>query len=150
TLLTVSCFRSTPACGCSHREHDVTDGYRQDSSTARRATSAAIATLALTLAAGCPARQVPKPTLAPLPDAARRSLAERDRLLTSLQTPVIMEYSAPSGHLKTREQLTVRRPASLRVDAMSPIGLALIVTADDAHIAVFNPSENTLIRGPAN
>jgi hypothetical protein len=77
-------------------------------------------------------------------------LADRDRSLTSMQTPAIMDYSGPSGHLKAREQFTVRRPASMRVDAMSPLGVALIVAADNAQIAVFNPSDNTLIRGPAS
>ena len=61
-----------------------------------------------------------------------------------------MDYSGPSGHLKAREQFTIRRPSSLRLDAMSPLGVALIVAADDAQIAVFNPSDNTLIRGPAS
>jgi hypothetical protein len=83
-------------------------------------------------------------------DTAVRSLVDRDRSLTSLQTPAIMEYSGPSGRIKVRENLTVRRPASLRVDAMSPLGVALIVTADDKQIAVFNPSANTLTRGSAS
>jgi hypothetical protein len=61
-----------------------------------------------------------------------------------------MDYLAPSHHLKAREQLAIRRPASLRVEAMSPLGVALIVAADEAQIAVFNPSDNTLIRGPAS
>jgi outer membrane lipoprotein-sorting protein len=104
----------------------------------------------LIVAAGCSTEQALKsrPTLSQEP--ALTSLEDRDRLLTSLETPAIMDYSGPSGHIKVREQLTVRRPASLRVDAMSPLGVALIVAADDAQIAVFNPSENTLIRGPAS
>jgi outer membrane lipoprotein-sorting protein len=110
----------------------------------------AAAAVALTVVAGCAARQVAVPAMPLPPDAALRSLAERDHLLSSLQTPAIMEYSGPSGHLKVREQFTVRRPASLRVDAMSPLGVALIVAADDAQIAVFNPGDNTLMRGPAN
>jgi hypothetical protein len=61
-----------------------------------------------------------------------------------------MDYSGPSGHLKAREQLTAQRPASLRIDAMSPWGVALTVAADDAQIAVFNPSTNTLMRGAAS
>jgi outer membrane lipoprotein-sorting protein len=104
----------------------------------------------LTALGGCAAgtAEISSPAFAPA--SAARSLAERDRLLTSLQTPAIMEYSGPSGHIKVREQFSVRRPASLRVDAMSPLGVALIVAADNARIAVFNPSDNTLIRGPAN
>lgn len=115
---------------------------------------AAAHTLAVVLVligmAGCAARQAaaPSPTLPP--ENAASSLADRNRLLTSLQTPAIMDYSGPSGHLKAREQLIARRPASLRVEAMSPLGIALIVAADDAQIAVFNPSNNTLMRGAAS
>jgi len=36
------------------------------------------------------------------------------------------------------------------VDVMSPLGVALIVAADNQQIAVFNPSDNTLVRGPPN
>jgi len=100
--------------------------------------------------AGCAARQPSPPTRVSLPDQEASALAERDRLLTSLQTPVIMDYLGPSGNLKAREQLTARRPASLRVEVMSPLGVALIVTADDSEIAVFDPSHNTLMRGEAN
>ncbi|MBV8359390.1 MAG: DUF4292 domain-containing protein [Deltaproteobacteria bacterium] len=99
---------------------------------------------------GCAARRAATPNLILPPENAASSLADRDHLLTSLQTPVIMDYSGPSGHFKAREQLIARRPASLRVDAMSPLGVALIVAADGAQIAVFNPANNTLMRGTAN
>ena len=105
---------------------------------------------ALTTAVGCAARQPGRPIPTGEADAGMQSLLERDRLLTSLQTPAIMEYSGPSGHVRAREQFIVRRPASLRVDVMSPLGVALIVAADNQQIAVFNPSDNTLVRGPAN
>jgi hypothetical protein len=111
-------------------------------------------TLALALVVswvgGCVARQTSNQSANLPPDNTANSLAQRDRSLTSLQTPLIMDYSGPSGHLKAREQLTARRPASLRVEALSPLGVALIVTADNAHVAVFNPSDNTLMRGTAN
>jgi outer membrane lipoprotein-sorting protein len=106
--------------------------------------------LVLTGVTGCAMRQVSNPSPGFPPDASASSLAKRDRLLTSLQTPAIMDYSGPSGHFKAREQLTARRPASLRVDAMSPLGIALVVAADDAKIAVFNPTDNTLTRGAAS
>lgn len=77
------------------------------------------------------------------------ALANREQTLDSMQTPAVMEYSGPGGHFKAREQLVVRRPASLRVDAMSPLGVALVVTADAGQIAVFDPSKNTLMRGAA-
>jgi hypothetical protein len=77
-------------------------------------------------------------------------LSDRDQRLDSLQTPAVMEYTGPGGRLKAREQIIVRRPASLRVEAMSPLGLALVVAADGGQIAVFDPSRNTLMRGPAS
>jgi outer membrane lipoprotein-sorting protein len=100
--------------------------------------------------AGCAARQVSAPPLVRQLPTAASALAKRSRTLTSLQTPAIMEYAGPAGHFKVREQVTVRCPASLRVEAMSPLGIALIVAADDRQIAVFNPSNNTLMRGAAN
>jgi len=104
----------------------------------------------LAVVTGCATRQGPNPSPVPAADAGAKSLVERGRLLTSMETPAIMDYSGPSGHLKAREQFTVRRPSSLRVDVMSPLGVALTVTADDAQIAAFNPSANTLLRGPAS
>lgn len=77
------------------------------------------------------------------------ALAARDRLLKSLDTPAIMEYTGPNGHLKVRERITVRRPASLRVEALSPLGVALIVAADAAQVAIFDPSRDTITRGAA-
>ncbi|MGH8011163.1 MAG: hypothetical protein ACREQ4_01525 [Candidatus Binataceae bacterium] len=78
------------------------------------------------------------------------SLSDRGRDLESLQTVAIMDYRNGGRHLKAREQLIVRRPASIRVEAMSPLGVALVVAADAGQIAIFNPSRNTLMRGPAN
>lgn len=116
----------------------------------RVAGRAAALAAALSTVAGCAARQPGSGVSTVAADAGIQSLVERDRLLNSLQTPAIMEYSGPSGHVRAREQFIVRRPASLRVDVISPLGAALIVAADDRQIAVFNPSNNTLIRGPAN
>jgi hypothetical protein len=88
-----------------------------------------------------PAAQAPSPALA--------ALAERDRLLNSLETPAIMEYTGPHDHLKVRERITVRRPASLRVEALSPLGVALVVAADATQVAIFDPSKDTIARGAA-
>jgi hypothetical protein len=91
------------------------------------------------------------PARAPRAEASSLALAlaNREQSLDSIQTPAVMEYSGPGGHFKAREQMVVRRPASLRVEAMSPLGVALVVTADAGQIAVFDPSKNTLMRGPA-
>jgi hypothetical protein len=119
-------------------------------SISMRAVRDGVFAVALAAVAGCATRQPSNLSPVLAPNALAASLNERDRLLTSLETPAIMDYSGPSGHLKAHEQLTVRRPSSLRVDVLSPLGVALIVAAEDAQIAVFNPSANTLLRGPAN
>lgn len=77
-------------------------------------------------------------------------LAERDRALISMQTAAIMDYTAPDRHAKARENITVSRPASLRVEAMSPFGVALIVSTHAGQLEIFEPSKNKLIRAAAN
>jgi hypothetical protein len=97
--------------------------------------------------AGCATQRATPPATSRAINAEVAALADRDRILQSLETPAIMEYSGPGGHLKAREQLTVRRPASLRVEALSPLGVALIVAADANEVAIFDPSKNIITRG---
>ncbi len=61
-----------------------------------------------------------------------------------------MEYQGPQGRVKAREQIALRRPASLRVEALSPLGVALVITANADQLAIFDPSKNTITRGAAN
>jgi len=75
------------------------------------------------------------------------ALVERGREFTSMQASAVMEYRAPDQHAKAREQIMVRRPADLRVEAQSPFGLALVVAANESSIGIFDPSSNTLYRG---
>ena len=77
-------------------------------------------------------------------------MVQRDRAIESLQTSAIMQYSSGSDHVKAREEIIVRRPDRLRVEAMSPLGVALIVAAQDTHLQIFEPSKNTLMRGTAD
>ena len=60
-----------------------------------------------------------------------------------------MEYTGGGEHFKARENIIVRRPASLRVEVMSALGVALVVAADAGQVAVFDPGKNTLLHGPA-
>jgi hypothetical protein len=62
----------------------------------------------------------------------------------------VMEFQHGADHLKAREEIIVRRPDSLRVEAMSPLGVALVVAAQDTHLQIFEPSKNTLMRGTAD
>lgn len=84
-----------------------------------------------------------------LPARLAAALAERGRGLDSMQTPAVMEYTNPHHHLKVREQITIRRPQDLRIEAMSPFGVAMVLAARDSRLAVFRSSDNTLMRGAA-
>jgi outer membrane lipoprotein-sorting protein len=78
------------------------------------------------------------------------AMAHRDRALESLQTSAVMEYTNGADHVKAREDIIVRRPGSLRVEARSPFGVALIVAAQDSRLQIFEPSKNTLMHGTAD
>lgn len=61
-----------------------------------------------------------------------------------------MEYRGSSGRFKAREQLTVQRPARLRVEALTPLGVALVVVVNGDQLTIFDPGKNTLTRGVAD
>lgn len=118
---------------------------------------AALGAAALALA-GCALRTGASPppaaSVAMIADVARarelgRALLARSRALDSLQTGAVMEYRAGDRHLKAREEIVVRRPSSLRVEALSPFGIAAVVAANDSELAIFQSSDNTLMRGAA-
>jgi hypothetical protein len=79
-----------------------------------------------------------------------QKVAERDRALVSMQTDAVMEYSAPDRHPpRVREQIVVKRPDSLRVEALSAFNVALIVASSGKQLAIFDPSRNRLTHAAA-
>jgi hypothetical protein len=101
-----------------------------------------------------PSETAAAPIGGPSSDAQRaaelvRALAARDRGLSSMQTPAVMEYTGGGQHVKAREQIVVRRPADLRVEAESPFGVALVLAARGSELEIFDPSRNQLLRAPA-
>ncbi len=78
------------------------------------------------------------------------ALAARDRALVSMQSEAVMDYTAPDHHVKARENITALRPSSLRVEAMSPFGVALILAAHDSSLEIFEPSQGKLVRAKAD
>jgi outer membrane lipoprotein-sorting protein len=121
---------------------------------ARRISILALASLWL-LISGCAATAPPRAENPPLVgkidiSSITHAMAERDRALQSLQSSAVMEFSSGTDHVKAREEIIVRRPDSLRVEAMSPFGVALIVAAQDSRLQIFEPSKNTLMRGTAD
>jgi outer membrane lipoprotein-sorting protein len=124
------------------------------SAAARRLSIFALSAVLLMLPACATAPPPEAETPAPVGkidvSSLTNAMAQRDRALESLQTSAVMEYSNGADHVKAREDLIVRRPGSLRVEAMSPFGVALVVAAQDSRLQIFEPSKNTLMRGTAD
>ena len=78
------------------------------------------------------------------------ALVDRDRRLASVQSPAVMEYTAGAQHLKAKEEIVAKRPGNLRVEAMSPFGVALLLAAQGPDLTIFEPSQNRFMRGQAN
>jgi hypothetical protein len=76
-------------------------------------------------------------------------LGDRDTAIHTMKSAALMEYTGSGEHFKARENIVVRRPASMRVEVMSALGVALVIAADGGQVAVFNPEKNTLTRGIA-
>ncbi len=65
-------------------------------------------------------------------------------------TDAVMDYAGGGQHLKVRETVVVKRPASLRVEALTPFGVAAVVAANGTTVAIYEPSNNTFYRGAAS
>ena len=60
-----------------------------------------------------------------------------------------MEYTAGDQHVKAKEEIVAKRPDNLRVEAMSPFGVALLLAAQGSDLAIFEPGKNRFMRGQA-
>ncbi len=105
---------------------------------------------ACALTTGAP--PAPTPAAATPASAMLAALADRERSLRSIQTGAIMEYSAADGqHFRTHEEIALARPASMRVEAVSPFGATMVLAADGAgRLMIFDPSKNVLMSGGAS
>ncbi len=115
--------------------------------------------LAAVTASGCSlaaSRPGPAPSAVSAPSETSHArdlaaaLVERNREMVSMQAGAIMEYREADHHVKARERIVVRRPADLRVEIDSPFGIALVVAANDSHLEIFEPSNDTLYQGGAS
>jgi hypothetical protein len=108
------------------------------------------------LAPGCASVTPPAPPPpAPVQSAAEldpwlKALVHRDLEIVSMQSGAVMEYTAADRHVKAREQIAAERPSSLRVEAMSPFGVALILAARGKQLEIFEPTEHRFIRAAAD
>ena len=58
-----------------------------------------------------------------------------------------MGYEGGGQHLKIREEIAIKRPANMRVEALTPFGVGAVVAANGPRLAIYEPSENTFYRG---
>lgn len=110
------------------------------------------AALAISIALGLGACATTPSVNAPLAQAHDLAvfLGNRDNAVHSMETAAVMEYKGGGQHFKARENIVVQRPASMRVEVMSPAGVALVVAADGGKIAVYDPGKDTLMQGAAS
>jgi hypothetical protein len=95
--------------------------------------------------------------MAPGPPAASRErvresvnwLENRDRTLNSVSTEAVMEYRSGEQRVKARERIVAARPGLLRIEALSPLGVAAVVAAHGSELEVYTAGNDTLVRAPA-
>jgi len=75
------------------------------------------------------------------------AVVERARRLDTMQADAVMGYEGGGHHLKIREEIAIKRPASMRVEAFTPFGVGAVVAASGGHLAIYEPSQNTFYRG---
>lgn len=76
-----------------------------------------------------------------------QALIERAQRLDTLQADAVMGYDGGGQRLKIREEIAIKRPASMRVEALTPFGVGAVVVANGPRLAIYEPSENTFYRG---
>jgi hypothetical protein len=110
-----------------------------------RRRPAALAVVAV-LAAGCGLR-APRALKPATAEGLLGELAARRAAVVSLRARARLRTGV--GGLWVREAVLVRRPDAVRVDVLSPFGLALAMGAQGDRLWAYPPSERTRYEGPA-
>jgi outer membrane lipoprotein-sorting protein len=96
--------------------------------------------------------EVPPPVETAPPEFSKvqeptQTLVERARRFDAMQAEAVMGYDGGGQRLKIREEIAIKRPASMRVEALTPFGVGAVVVANGQRLAIYEPSENTFYRG---
>ena len=106
--------------------------------------------LALLLVAGC----ATVPSREPIGEDAQRALtrlAERSSEFTDLRTLADIDLKQGEERQHLRGVLLVKAPASVRFEALSPLGQPLLlVTVHDGRLTAYDAGKNEASTGPAN
>lgn len=114
----------------------------------RRRSVSALVLLCVVASSGCgwfgrPSDRLPSATA----DDLLQSLATRRTAVSSLRTRARLRKGAASWW--THQAILVQRPRSIRVDVMSPFGLALALGTDGNLLWAYPPQDGVRYEGPA-
>lgn len=114
-----------------------------------RASRSRLLLVAALLAAACgPARVAPRvPASAVTVEALRARLEERRAAVVSLRARARLK--AGLAGVWSRQAILVQRPAAIRIDVLSPFGLALAVGTEGRTLWAFPPQQGARYEGPA-
>lgn len=86
----------------------------------------------------------------PDPKELHRRVQDRGQQVQGLKGLARGKVSAPGKNYSGLEILWVRRPSSLRLESLGPLGTPqLYLTADDQEVRVYIPAENRYYHGPS-
>src|SRR5687767_4794889 len=118
--------------------------------TARKLRSSVLLVAAL-VATGCAI--APPPPRSAIPPPAQRAaalLTERARQFTDLRTLADISAQLGSDRFRLRGVILAKTPASVRFEALSPIGSPLLVaTIHDGQITAYDATTDEVTTGPA-
>ncbi len=101
--------------------------------------------------AGCstlPAPATPAPPVKPWPASELiQSLQQSHAQFRSLRALARVEYAGPDGKQGFQEAVIVQRPDRLRLETLTMLGAAMIVTVNDREIIGYHVREGIMVRG---
>jgi hypothetical protein len=106
-----------------------------------------VVVLAVTLA-GCALRARPRPVIPASADGLLDALAARRAAVTSMRARARLKGGLST--MWTKEAILVRRPDAVRIDVLSPFGLAVALGAQDRQLWAYPPNERTRYEGVAS
>lgn len=113
-----------------------------------------LALLVVLAAAGCATRAKVAPEAPPrtLPSAAELldTLSARRAAVRAVRALARTSYASPEESRRVKQVLVAARPDRLRLDILSPFGVALVLAAGRGRMVVYEPGERTVYRGAAS
>jgi outer membrane lipoprotein-sorting protein len=113
---------------------------------------ARVLTLALVFGSGCTTARPPVPasvTTLPTVETLAAALQHQREARLSLRALARMTYEGPDERTRARQVLLVERPQRLRIELLSALGTAFVLTAGDGTLAAYVRGDSAVYRGRA-